>query len=501
MILLYLESFGNARKFARVARRVGHVKPIVAVKSGRSAAGARATSSHTGALLAASDVTVDALFHQAGVIRTDTLAELFDVASLLSSQPAPRGRRVAIVTNAGGPGILCADACEAAGLEVMTLPAPLRARLRRFLSAEASVGNPLDLVATATADDYKRAIETIARADVADAIIVIFVPPLVTAAVDVAAAISEAAAQIPAEVAIASVFMATGDGEMRLQRGDRPIPLYTFPEDAARALGHAARYGAWRSAPAGAVPSFPDIRREQAAAVIAATLGRGEDWLDQRAVEELLDCYGIARPPQRFAADVETAAQAAAELGGTLALKALAPGLLHKSDAGAVATGLQPEEVRAAAVRIEKAVRNAGHEPSGFQVQAMAPRGVELIIGVVQDRAFGPLIACGAGGTSAELLGDVAAQLTPLSHLDAAEMLRSLRMFPLLEGYRGAQHCDVGALEELLLRVSALVEAHPEIAEMDLNPVVALGDGALAVDARIRVETAPREPVRPSLLA
>ncbi|HEY7966759.1 MAG TPA: GNAT family N-acetyltransferase [Solirubrobacteraceae bacterium] len=501
VILLYLESFGNARKFARIARRVGRVKPILAVKSGRSAAGARASSSHTGALLAASDVTVDALFRQAGVIRTDTLAELFDVAALLSSQPPPRGSRVAIVTNAGGPGILCADACEASGLEVAALPAVLCARLRRFLSAEASVGNPLDMVATATADDYKRAIEAIARADVADAIIVIFVPPLVTEATDVAAAISKAAERIPAEVTIASVFMAKGDGEVILRRGEQAIPLYTFPEDAARALGHAARYGAWRSAPAGAVAAFADVRREQAAAVIARALGRGEDWLDQREVEELLECYGIPRPLQRFAADPDTAEQAAAELGGTLALKVLAPGLIHKSDAGAVATGLRPVEIKATALALEKAVREAGFQPSGFQIQAMAPRGVELIIGVVQDRAFGPLVACGAGGTSAELLGDVAARLTPLSDLDAAEMLRGMRLFPLLDGYRGAQRCDVAALEEMLLRVSALVEAHPEVAELDLNPVVALGDGALAVDARVRVETAPREPVRPSLRA
>jgi acetyl coenzyme A synthetase (ADP forming)-like protein len=501
VILLYLESFGNARKFARIARRVGHAKPIVVVKSGRSAAGARATSSHTGALLAASDVTVDALFRQAGVIRTDTLGELFDVAALLSSQPAPRGRRVAIVTNAGGPGILCADACEAAGLEVPALAEDVQRRLRRFLSGEASFGNPLDMVATATAEDYRRAIETIGRAGGADAIIVIFVPPLVTDAADVAAAISEAAERIPADVALASVFMADRAANIKLHRGTQAIPLYAFPEDAARAIGHAARYGAWRERTPGTVAAFDDARPEQAATVIASALGRGGAWLEQGEVEELLDCYGIARPPQRFVADGEEAARVATELGETVALKVRAPGLLHKSDAGAVATGLRPGQVKAAAARIATAVQSAGFDPQGFQVQAMAPKGVELIVGVVQDRAFGPLIACGAGGTSTELLGDVAVRLTPLSDLDAAEMLRSLRLFPLLDGYRGASRCDVRALEQLLLRVSALVEAHPEIAELDLNPVIALADGALAVDARVRVEPAPAEPVRPSLRA
>ncbi len=439
VIVLYLESFGNARKFARIARRVARTKPIVAVKSGRSAAGARATSSHTGALLAASDVTVDALFRQAGVIRTDTLGELFDVAALLSSQPAPRGNRVAILTNAGGPGILCADACATGGLEVVALPAQLRARLRRFLPAEAGVGGPVDMVATATAADYRRAIEAIGGSGVADAIIAIFVPPLVTEAADVAEAISAAAERIPGEVAIAAVFMADAAAAVSLHRAGSPIPVYAFPEDAARALGHAARYGAWREAPAGAVPAFDDCRTEEAAAVIAHALGSGVDWLSPPQVARLLDCYGLRTPDSRALSDAV----------------------------------------------------------EGSLVQA--PPAIELTIGVVQDRAFGPLVACGAGGSATELLGDVAVRLTPLSDLDAHEMLRALRLFPLLEGYRGAPPCDVAALEWLLLRVAALVEAHPEVAELDLNPVLALPGGALIRDARIRVEACDADPALPSL--
>jgi acetyl coenzyme A synthetase (ADP forming)-like protein len=501
VILLYLESFGNARKFARIARRAGHSKPIVAVKSGRSTAGARATSSHTGALLATSDVTIDALFRQAGVIRTDTLGELFDVAALLSSQPPPRGPRVVIVTNAGGPGILCADACETSGLQVAELPARLRAQLRRFLPSEATLSDPVDMVATASAEDYRRAIEAVGRAGVADAIIVIFVPPLVTEATDVAAAISEAAARIPPEVTLASVFMAAGDGAVELHRSGRPIPAFSFPEDAARAIGHAARYGAWREAPAGAIPEFPERRGDEAAGVIAAALGSGESWLAPPAVAALLDCYGLHPPASRFAADAAGAARAAAELDGPVALKAIATGLVHKSDIGAVVTGLLASQVRRAASKMARSVKEAGFELEGFLVQAMAPAGVELIVGVVQDRAFGPLIACGAGGTSTELLGDIAVRLTPLSDLDAGEMLRSLRLFPLLDGYRGAPRCDIAALEELLLRVSALVEDHPEIAEMDLNPVIALATGPLVIDARVRVEAPPPEPVRPSLKA
>ena len=497
VILMYLESFGNARNFARIARRVGRSKPIVAVKSGRSAAGARASSSHTGALLAASDVTVDALFRQAGVIRTDTLGELFDVAALLSSQPAPRGNRVAIITNAGGPGILCADACEASGLEVAQLGARVRARLRRFLPGEAAVANPIDMIATASAEDYTHAIEVVGRSGAVDAIIVIFVPPLVTEALDVAAAITRAVARVPPELAVLAVFMAQEGVELR--RGGRPMAVYAFPEDAARALGHAARYGAWRGLPAAEIPQFADVRPDEAAAVIARALGAGGGWLDADDVAELLDCYGVRIPAWRRAADPAAAERAAVELGGRVALKALAPGLVHKSDAGGVRVGLRPGAVAREASRMGTRIERAGFSPDGFLVQEMATKGIELIVGVVQDRHFGPLLACGAGGTSTELLGDVSVRLTPLSAADAREMLRSLRVYPLLEGYRGAPAVDVAAIEELLLRVGALVEAHPEIAEMDLNPVVALPDGPVTVDARVRVETPPRSAVFPSV--
>jgi acyl-CoA synthetase (NDP forming) len=501
VILLYLESFGNARKFARIARQVGRSKPIAAVKSGRSVAGARATASHTGALIAASDVSVDALFRQAGVIRTDTLAELFDVAALLSSQPAPRGNRVAIVTNAGGPGILCADACEAAGLQIAEISSRLRAGLRGFLPAEASLGDPVDMIATASAEDYRRAIEAIGRADVTDAIISIFIPPLVTAATDVAAAVSLAAERIPSEIPLLTVFMAYDAAPIEPRRSGRPIPVYAFPEEAARALGHAAGYGRWRDAPAGRIPTFEDCRPDEAAAVIARALGAGEEWLAPTDVAAVLDCYGLPAPASREVADPAAAGRAALELGGKVALKAVAAGLVHKSDAGGVRVGLRPDQVEAAAREMKTRLMEADLVPSGFLVQAMAPAGVELIIGVVQDRAFGPLIACGAGGTSADLLHDVAVRLTPLSELDAREMPRSLNVFPLLDGYRGAQRTDVAGIEQLLLRVSALVEAHPEVAEMDLNPVVALPDGPLVIDVRIRLARAAASPTLDSLAA
>jgi acetate---CoA ligase (ADP-forming) len=498
VIALYLESFGNARKFARLARRVAATKPIVAVKSGRSGAGARAASSHTGALLAASDVTVDALFRQAGVIRTDTLGEMFDVAGLLASQPVPRGARVAIVTNAGGPGILCADACEPAGLEVAPIRAPTRRRLAEFLPADAGLGNPVDMLPTASAGDYRMAIDAIAEAEVADAIIVIFVPPLVTGAADVVAAVREAAGRWP-QITLAAVFMAAetpsgGPGE----RGGN-VPTYEFPEDAARAVAHAAGYGRWRAAAAGTVPRLPGCDADAVAAVIAQRLEAGEGWLAQGEVDRVLACYGLPLVASRRAADPAGAADGAAELAGPVALKAIVPGLVHKTEAGAVRLGVAPETARAAAEEMRDELTAAGRPPEGFVVQAMAPEGVELLAGIAQDPSLGPLIACGAGGITAELTADVAVRITPLTDVDAAEMLRSLRMLPLLEGYRGRPACDLAAIEDILLRLSALVEAHPEVVELDLNPVRALPRGAVVVDARVRVAPAAPPPLIGSL--
>jgi len=495
VVLLYLESFGNPRRFARVARRVGRSKPIVAVKSGRTPAGARATSSHTGALLASSDVTVDALFGQAGVIRTDTMHELFDVGALLSRQPVPAGGRVAIVTNAGGPGILCADACQGAGLDVVELPERVRARLRAFLAPEASAANPVDMIATAPASHYRQTIEVLVQERACDAIIAIFVPPLVTDAGDVAREVI-AAARDAGPVALATVFM-NSEGPPQAGQDDLLLPNFDFPEDAARALAHAAGYATWRARPVGRLRSFAGCRPDEAAAIITRGLARGgAGWLGPAEVSALLDCYGLPLVPARVVETVAEAVAAARELGCPVALKAVASELLHKSDAGGVRLGLDGRAaVTSAAREIANSVQAAGHALEGLVVQPMVQPGVELLMGVVSDESFGPVIACGAGGTLTEVLGDVAVRITPLTDLDAREMLRSLRSFRLLEGYRGARPSDVGALEEVLLRLSALVEAHPEVAELDANPVVAAPEGALIVDARVRVVAV--DPPRP----
>jgi acetyl coenzyme A synthetase (ADP forming)-like protein len=495
LVLLYLESFGNPRKFARVARRVAASKPVLAVKSGRSAAGARATSSHTGAMLSASDATVDALFQQAGVIRTDTMSELFDVAAFLSTQPTPRGDRVAIVTNGGGPGILCADACQTFGGTIVELPDDVQARLREFLPEGAALANPIDMIATASAADYRRTLTTLIDADACDAIIVIFVTALAITAGEVATAVREVAAQNPA-VAMAAVFMDSAGIPAELNSPTVRVPGYVFPEPAARAVALAARHARWRARDPGEVPRIEGLRSVEAAAMISQELARGEGWLAPAAVAQLFECFGLPLISTTVVPDAEAAAAVAETLGVPVALKAVASGLVHKTDAGGVRLGLGgADAVRAAAADIERAVGQAGHELEALVVQPMATQGVEMLLGVVHDHSFGPVIACGAGGTTAELIKDVSVRITPLTDVDAREMVTSLQTFPLLDGYRGASPCDVAAIEDVLLRLSAMVERHAEIAEIDCNPLIAAPDGAVIVDARVRIETAA--PPRP----
>jgi acetyl coenzyme A synthetase (ADP forming)-like protein len=496
VILLYLESFGNPKKFSQIARRVGRKKPIGVVKSGRSAAGARATSSHTGALIAASDVTVDALFRQAGVIRTDTLEELFDVASLLTNQPLPRGRRVGIITNAGGPGILCADACEARGLEVPLPNEESQRLLRDFLLPGASVGNPIDMIASAPSEHYRKAVEIVAADPNIDALIVIFTPPLVTRAEEVAHEIVAAAGRIDNCKPIMTVFISANDPPEELRASGVHIPSYAFPETAAIALARAARYQEWRERPVSSPPRFDDIKRDEAAAIVAGALTRGDGWLTMEEIAALFSCYGLPLIDQRIVSTAEEAGMAAEDLRGEVALKVIAPGVIHKTEAGGVRLHLSgAEQVREAAHEMSEQLTARGQSPTGFLIQRMADSGVEMIVGVVHDPQFGPVVACGAGGVQVELLRDISVRLSPLSREDASEMIRSLKTYPLLNGFRSGPVCDVAALEDGLLRVSAMVQDLPQIAELDCNPFVVQEHGAVILDARVRVVAAEPQPL------
>ena len=449
MILLYLESIKDARRFARLAPTVARDTPIVVVKSGRSTAGARAAASHTGSLLASSDVSVDALFRQSGVIRTATLEEMFDVATFLANQPPPKGNRVGIVTNAGGLGILCADTCEAEGLEVPPLNERTVASLSAFLPPEASAANPVDMVA----------------------VIVLYIPPLESDAPDVARGIVEAATEVDGAVPILTTFMSTRGLPEQLHSPAVRLPSYTFPEQAAIALARVCAYGTWRMKDHGGVPTFADVRIDEAAGIIA--LERGDGWLEQLEIEQLLACYGISTVTSTVVATADETADAARRVGGPVAIKAIGAELIHKTEAGAVAVDVAPGEAAERARAMSDRIRAQGIEPTGYLVQRMVPDGIEMFVGMTLDPTFGPVVAVGAGGTAVELMKDIAVRITPMTDLDAAEMLRELMTFPLLDGYRGATRMDIAALEDALLRVSALVEDQLGIAELDLNPLMA----------------------------
>lgn len=493
VILLYLESFGNPRKFARLARRISAKKPIVAVKSGRTSAGSRAAASHTGAL-ATLDVASDALFKQTGVIRVDTLEQLFDVANLLAHQPLPGGRRVGILTNAGGPGILAADACEGQGLEVVPLSESTTARLREFLPPEAGLTNPVDMIATATAEQYGEALRVLLEDDSIDSVLAIFIPPLVTQAEEVAAAIRDAAAENRAQKTLVACFMSTRGAPPELAgwEWEYTIPSYAFPEAAAMALAKASEHAEWTKRPRGAVVKFdtdyPGARRLVEKAIRTGEGGRV--WLPAQESAALMRAYGIASAAMGSARTPEEAVSQAQTIGFPVAVKLASRTITHKTDIGGVLLDMRsPAEVEEAFRTIESRIRRLGQagEMEGVTIQRMVPEGVEAIVGVTQDPLFGPLIMFGLGGTLVELLQDVAFRIHPLTDVDAREMVRSVKGYALLEGWRGSPPADVAALEDLLLRVSYLVEEVPEIAEMDLNPVKVLppGQGCVVVDARV----------------
>ncbi|MBL8150196.1 MAG: GNAT family N-acetyltransferase [Blastocatellia bacterium] len=480
VILLYLESFGDPKTFSQLARRISKKKPIVAVKSGRSTAGARAASSHTGAL-ASSDNVVEALFRQAGIIRTDSLEELFDVAALLAHQPPPRGRRVGILTNAGGPGIMAADVCEAKGLEIPSLSDQTVKELKAILPPTASVANPVDMIASATPEQYIRSMQLMLADENIDSLIVIYIPPLVTNPEEVAQAIVEGAKETHGKTLIATFMRAQGAPSTLA-----PIPCYPFPESAANALAKVTFYGEWKDRPVGEVPSFEDIKEEQARAIVDKVIARGGGWLSTIEAQDLFSAVGIPVAKARFAYDFGEAATIAKEIGFPLVLKAAGPKLLHKTERAAVKLNLT--DLAEFSDAYDDFKKRLGRDMTGVVVQQMVPKGVEVMIGAIQDKTFGPLILCGSGGILVELLADVAFRLHPLTDIDVIDMLNEVKVGKLLRGYRGAPPADEAALKEVLLRVSALMEICHEIQELDINPIKVWEDGILAVDARVRVE-------------
>jgi acetate---CoA ligase (ADP-forming) len=496
VILVYVESFGNPRKFARVARRVSRRKPIVAVKAGRSQSGRRAASSHTAAL-AASDEAVDALFHQAGVIRAESLDELLGVAAGLSNQPLPAGRRVGIITNAGGPAVLCTDACEQCGLVVPELSAQTKATLSTFLPSAAALSNPVDLIASATADQYARGIETLLLANEVDALIILYTAVTVTDTADIArgilAGIEKGRGSGAKTKPVLIGWMAEGDMDRTFNSQAETIPVYHLPEPPALVLGKAATYAEWRQQPVGMVPDFDDLNLSAIREICADALSRrGAGWLSVEETRNVLSAMRLPVQPGGVARTVDEAAALAKQVGYPVAVKLAAHQIVHKTDIGGVQLNLRDGQAVGKAfdlIRNKLAEANQLDAMEGVLVQPMLSGGVEVMIGVTDDPLFGPLVAFGLGGIHVEILGDVQFRITPLTDRDAAEMIRGIKGYRLLTGYRGHPPADLEALEEMLLRISRLVEEIPGISELDLNPIFALppGQGCRIVDARIRV--------------
>jgi len=505
LAILYVESFGNPRAFARTARRVGRVLPVLTVVGGRSAAGQRAAASHTAAS-ATPLVTQDALFRQAGIIAAHSLGELVDTGAFLACQPHPAGRRVAIVSNAGGAGVLAADACGDCGLVVATLGRSTQRRLTRLLPPGAAVAGPVDTGAAVPAATFRACLETVAADDGVDAVLALEVPtavadltPAITT-VQVAKPIAVVLLGQPESVRLLPIGAVSGDGGTAGAAGDSPgepsaprrVPVYSYPENAARALAHAADYEDWRRGQRGRVPEFDDADPAGARAIAAAYLAAnpGGGWLPARDAAALVACYGVPMVATEPVTDAQAAIAAAVRLGGRVVLKAEVADVLHKTQAGAVRLDLRTDEDVAAAYA--DLAGTFGDRLRRVLVQPMLPGGVETIVGVVQEPVFGPLVVFGLGGVATDVLADRSARLTPLTDVDAAAMIAEVRAAPLLTGRAGAPAIDTDGLAQLLLRVSRLADDLPEVAELDLNPVIARPDGVYPVDVRVRLAPAAR---------
>lgn len=500
VILMYLESFGNPRHFTAIARRVSRKKPIAVVKSGRSRAGALAASSHTGAL-AGADLAIDALLAQCGVLRANSIEELFDMAMALENLPLPGGKRVAIVTNAGGPGIIIADACEYLGLEVVELSQETQARLREVFPAEASVRNPVDMIASANAESYEIALRMVLDDPKVDAAIAAFVPPLGIRQTDVAASIVSAAESRADKPVLAVLMGREGLPQGRAELKEAGIPGYIFPESAARALSAMYRFAQWKDRPDQEPETFR-VDARSVEGILDRVQEAGRTQLTEVEALKVFQAYGIPTVPHRVAHSEEAALRAAAEMGFPLVMKVLSPDVVHKSDVGGVRVNLRsPEDVIQAYHSIIRSVRasHPGARMEGVLVERYLEGGREVIVGMSTDPSFGPVLMFGLGGVYVEALKDVSFRVQPVTRFDAEEMIRSIRSFPLLEGVRGEEGSDLGTLAQVIQRISQLVGDHDRIVELDINPFLALSESGVAVDARISISKGKSVSSNPSV--
>jgi len=496
VVLLYLESFGNPRKFARIARSITAKKPVVAVTSNWTHRLPRAITSQTAAM-ATEQAATEALFKQAGILRVDTLEDLFNTGSLLANQPLPAGNRVAIISNAGGPAMLTAEACKARGMQVPCFTQHTAMMLKAVSAPRAILSNPIDLSSEYSMDHYKETLKLVLNDDNIDIAVVIFIPAIPQLSEEFASIIREMA-PLYRQKGKPLVTSFLGLSGARVELGSREkgfVPSFAFPESTASALTRALEFSQRLRKPVGKMPEFTDINKERADSIIDSALkksGTKQLWLDAEAILGLLDCYGIKFVTLKLAKTPVEAATAAMEIGCPVAVKVLSTSILQKTDVeGVILDCRTQQDVENAFTRISENMKTIGKskEMDGAIIQKMVQGGIEVMVGVTQHPSFGPLIMFGLGGVYVELFKDVIFNLHPLTDIDASEMIRSVKAYQLLEGWRGTKRSDIGSIEDLLLRISTLVENHPQILEMDLNPVKVLpeGSGYLVVDGRIMV--------------
>jgi acetyltransferase len=501
VILMYVEDLGSPKDFVRLAQRISEKKPILAVKSGRTTEGAKAAASHTGAL-SGSDEVYDSLFAQCGVLRVETLEELFRCGIAFANQPLPRGRRVAIVTNAGGPGIMATDASIRYGLELSSITAKTKSIMQEYLPPTVSLNNPIDLVGDAGESRYQLAMQAVLRDDNVDGAIVICVPQMMTNLEATSKAIVQ---QVQfSNKPVFAVYMATGDIDASLKiLDDSQIPHYRFPEDAARALSAMARYTLWRKRPRTEAGHFDDLHPEIVREIFAKVRSEGRRFLPEPEAHAVLNAYGLPMSRSRLVQDEGEAVRAAREIGFPVALKIVSPDIVHKVDVGGVRLNLQTEsDVKNAYGELIQQVKAAKRDVNiwGVFVQEMVRNGKETILGMKRDPHFGPLLMFGLGGIYVEVFRDVIFRIAPIRELGARHMIEGIKGIKLLRGFRGEPPSDTDAIAQSLLRLSKLVIDFPEIEEMDINPLIVLpaGSGARVVDARILIgeESAASEQAR-----
>ena len=489
VILGYIEGVGDGRKFMDVATQVSKKKPVIILKSGITSSGAKAASSHTGAL-AGREAAFDAAFKQSGIIRAHTINELFNFALAFANQPLPQGPNVAIITNSGGPGILAADACDKSDLKLAPPHKEIVDELRTFLPPVASFYNPVDILGDAGSDRYEKAITTVLKDDKIHGIMVLLTP---TATVDVeATAVAVANIANETDRPILTSFM----GKKSIEEAAKTllsygVPNYSYPEEAVSSMNAMYHYHVWINKPDKQYQGFPGFK-EKAVRVFANAKKENRDRFTDSEVHDVLAAYGFALPKSAFARTSEEAVDAAMEIGYPVVMKIVSPQIVHKSDIGGVRVNLNSkQEVEKAFFEITTHLRNImpAAQIYGVMIQEMVRGGKEIIMGITKDPQFGHMIMFGLGGIYVEVLKDIAFRITPLSREDAHEMIRETKTFPLLRGVRGEAEADIESIEHSLMILSQMAVDFPQIIEADINPLLVRrrGEGVVAIDARFAI--------------